>query len=359
MMLYKLLSRMDRRRFDNVVVVFVDIGPIGSLLRQEGIPVYPLDMKSGSLSLPAFFRVLGIIRRERPAVLQSWGHAANLVAALAGILLGIRNVVWNIRGSKLAAKECSRATALARASCARLSRIPRLVLSNSEVGLGEHLAIGYRPRQSLIIPNGFDTELFKPDQTARQGIREELGFPDGVPVIGMIARFHPMKDHATFLAASEILVRTKPDTHFILCGIDITSDNRFLDEILAKHSSRENVHLLGERRDVPQLLNAMDIFALSSYSEGFPNVVGEAMACGVPCVVTDAAGDAPMIVGETGVIVPPKDPGALAQAWEAMVAMDSKARQRLGRRARERVQCYYNLPHIVEEYQRLYESLPA
>jgi glycosyltransferase involved in cell wall biosynthesis len=188
-------------------------------------------------------------------------------------------------------------------------------------------------------------------------VRAELGLPPDAPLIAMVARFDPVKDHPTFLEAAARLHARRPDVRFLLCGRDVTWENRGLAAAVERAGARGFVHLLGQREDVARVTAALDLSTLSSScGEGFSNVVGEAMACGVPCVVTDV-GDSGAIVADTGLVVPPRDPEALAAAWAQLLARPAEERAAIGRAARRRIEDNYSLDVIVRRYQDLYEEL--
>jgi glycosyltransferase involved in cell wall biosynthesis len=204
-----------------------------------------------------------------------------------------------------------------------------------------------------VIPNGVDVEQFRPDAAARQRLRVELNLPADAIVVAMVARVDPMKDHDTFLAASGRAAMARADAYFMLIGKDTPA----LSRKAAEHGLTGRMKLLGLRTDVNRLLPGADLACLSSaFGEGFPTVLAEAMACGVPCVTTDV-GDARAIVGETGLVVPPRNPVALAGAIRDLIDRASAGRAILGQAARARVEKNYALPGIVERYQSLYEDL--
>jgi glycosyltransferase involved in cell wall biosynthesis len=207
----------------------------------------------------------------------------------------------------------------------------------------------------VIIPNGFDTGNFKPDRDARYRKRSELGIPEDALVIGLIGRFDPMKDHATFFAASLTMLTSRPRTHFILAGRGVSQENPHIRDQLGHSANLEKVHLLGERDDIPHLLAACDIATSSSLSEGFPNVIGEAMACGVPCVSTDV-GDAGLLMADTGFLVGKRAPRELCAAWESIACMTPEERQVLGSRARERIIEQYSQDRTTHRYEELYRQ---
>src|SRR5680860_500401 len=236
-----------------------------------------------------------------------------------------------------------------------LSPAPQAVLYNSRLSRKQHRAFGFSSRNARIIPNGVNLRRFAYSPEAGRRVRSELGIPGDAPIVGHVARLHPMKDHANFLRAAASLAARHPEVHFLLSGIDVVWENKALAELVPEEM-QGRFHMLGERSDVPDLMSAMDVFCLSSWAEAFPNVLGEAMATGVPCVATDV-GDSADIVDDTGVVVPPRDANALVDGIERLLMMPPEGRRALGAAARARVQANYELGIVVEQYERLYESL--
>ncbi len=356
LMLSQLVSRLNHRQLKQVVVSLIEVGPVGETIRALGVPVYSLGMQRGRPSPEGFGRLVRLLRRERPAILQTWLYHADLLGLFVARWAQTPVVVWNVRASNMDMQQYRRLSGWTVKACARLSALPRAVVVNSEAGRAFHTRIGYRPRQWVVIPNGIDLQQFRPAPAARAEVRGELGLPPEAALIGLVARFDPMKDHATFLRAARELVHAGSTAHFVLVGEGATPDNAALAELVAQEGLEGRAHLLGRRTDIPRLTAAFDIASSSSYGEGFPNVIGEAMACGVPCVATDV-GDTAQIVGETGVIVPPRDPAALAEGWRRTIEMGAEQRQRLGLAARARIQQHYSLESMVRHYEELYLSL--
>lgn len=210
----------------------------------------------------------------------------------------------------------------------------------------------------MVIPNGFDLKVFKPDPEARRAVRRELGIDEDAPVIGLVARFHPQKDHANFIEAAARFHACVPESRFVLCGESITPDNLELVGLIESSDIQGQCHLLGTREDIPRVMTAFDVATCSSsHGEAFPLVIGEAMACGVPCVVTDV-GDAATIVGGTGVVVPPRDAPLLTAAWgQLLLSTSREQRSRMGLEARQRIMDNYSLEEVAEQYERVYRSL--
>jgi glycosyltransferase involved in cell wall biosynthesis len=282
-------------------------------------------------------------------------YHTDVLAALACRGTGIP-FVYNIRCSDVQMHDYSVMSALTVRFAARLSQWPVGVVVNSIAGRSHHQRIGYRPRAWHFIPNGFDLARFRPNADARREIRAEAGIDEQTPVVGMMARFDPMKDHSNFFEAAAIVAR-RTGAHFLLAGADVTASNARLRGLFGHRDLEGRVHLLGYRRDVDRMLAALDVHVFSSaYGEGFPNVIGEAMACGVVCVATDA-GDAAMIVGDCGLIVPRRDAPALADAITTALSMPLEERLDLGRKARRRIEEHFSIDAVVRQYENLYEAV--
>lgn len=356
MMLFKLLSRMKRQRFQNVVVILVGSDTMPEQLSSLGVPVYSLGLQRGRPMVHGLWALMRILAQERPTILQTWMYHADLLGLFAGRLARVRRIVWNIRGSTRDWGDYGRLTEMTVQLCARFSALPQAVVFNSQAGRKSHTALGYRPRRCFVIPNGFDVMHFRPDVTARASVLAELGIPTETILIGLIARYHLVKDHENFLRAAGILAKRYSNVRFLLVGRDVATSNSDLTHIVVANGLQTSVHLLGERADIPRIMAALDVLSVSSSSEGFPNVVGEAMSCGVPCIVTDV-GDNAAIVGKTGRVVPPKNPQALADGWTELVDMGTVGRGCLGQRARQRVIECFTMEKVLVQYERLYESL--
>jgi glycosyltransferase involved in cell wall biosynthesis len=358
-MLCRVASAMDRSRFENEVVSLTGIMDQADKMQAIGVRVRTLGMKTSVPNPLLVMRLAGWIGESKPDVIHTWMYHANLVGALASRLAGDVPVVWGIHNGALDPRIDKRRTMLVNRSCALLSRrFPARIACCSEASLRIHKKLGYAAEKLEVIPNGFDLETVKPDPTAGASVRQELGIPADALLIGIAARFHPLKDHFNFVQAAARLHKQMPEVHFLLCGLDITWQNSQLAGWIETAGLRSCCHLLGVRQDMARLFAAMDIATTPSRSEAFPVAVGEAMACGTPCVVTDV-GDSALIVGETGTVVAPGDPHALAEGWRNLTEAGPAVRRRLGMAARLRVQKHFALPAIVERYQTIYTKLAA
>lgn len=356
MMLLKLLAAGSS--WQPAVVSLADEGTIGCRIRALGIPVYKLGMKRAEPNPIKGLTLMQLTRRIRPQLIQGWMYHGSLMASLAGLAApGSVPVLWNIRQTVYDLARERRGTALAIRTGAILSRHPTAIIYNSHTSAKQHEALGYRHDKRVIIPNGFDCELFRPNGESRRQIRQELGLTDDAVLIGLIARYHPMKDHAGFLRAAARLSRLFPSVRFLLAGPGVDDENIALMTLVREEEALQGyVFLLGERSDTERLNAALDIAcSASAWGEGFSNAIGEAMACGVPCVVTDI-GDSALLVSNTGIAVPPRDPEALAGAMAELVAAGPDSRRQLGEAARRRIQAEFSLPSIVLRYEELYRE---
>lgn len=357
MMLYKLLQGLDRSRFQAGVITFRD-GALAEKIRALGVSVDCVEISRASRFLVEAPRLYRILRAAKPGLVHTWMYHADLLGGLMARLATAAPVVWCVRASDLDQGNIKTGTRLvARANGLLSSRLPRRIVYCSERARQIHERMLYSPRLGVVIPNGFDLHAFCPDRGLRQEFRAETGLSEDDPLIGLVARFDPMKDHLTFIRAAAIVKSRIPTARFVMAGANVDAGNTELLDWVRAHGLEDSVHLLGLRTDLAAVYNGLDVATLTSFSsEGFPNVVGEAMACGVPCVVTDV-GDCAHIVGDTGRIVPPRDPAALASAIVELLRMEPGERHALGLSARGRVEKLFNIPDIVSRYEALYEDV--
>jgi glycosyltransferase involved in cell wall biosynthesis len=292
------------------------------------------------------------VRRFKPEVVQGWMYHGNVVAyAVRPFCRG--RLFWGIRQALGALDRESPATNRLIRVGARLSSRTEGIIYNSTRARRDHEDAGYAVARGVIVPNGFDTARLRPDVEARARFRGKLELPEASVLVGHVARFHAVKDHATFLHAAAGM--SEPRVRFVMAGRGVDASNAELTGLIERLGLKGRVTLLGEADEVHAVLPGLDVLCVSSRSEAFPNVLGEAMSCGVPCVTTDV-GDAAQIVGETGHVVPVGDPARLAESLRAIVQMDAEARIRLGRAARQRIVEHYSLDSMITQYQRIYEA---
>lgn len=338
------------------VISLMDEGKYGPLLRAAGISVTCIGMQRNRLSPAALWRLWRGLRKLRPRAVQTWMYHADLLGGVAARLAGIRNVAWGIHNSVLVPGQNSAGTILIARICARLSHVvPRAIICCAHKAARVHVALGYRAAAMHVVPNGYDLTLFRPDPEQRSTVRAELGLGDE-DVVGFVARHDPAKDHANLLRALAILKARGACPLCLLAGGGMKASNAALSAEIARHDVGDRVVLLGRRSDVPAIMNALDVHILSSAAEAFPNVLAEAMACGTPCVSTDV-GDAVDIVGDSGWIVPPGNPDALADAVEAALTARHSADWSARREhARQWIARSFSIAQMNRGYRRVWND---
>lgn len=349
----------DDTHFEHVVVALLAEDKYAPLLRAAGVAVHTLDMAPGRVGPASIARLWRLLGESQPDVVQTWMYHSDLLGGLLARLRRCAPICWNIRHADLDPAHSSRASLLSGRLCARLSRvIPDVIVCCGDRAAQRHVSLGYDPARIRVIPNGYDTTQFRPDADARRRLRQQLGVDEAGPLLGMVANFKPDKDHATLLAALAELARRGRGFRCLLAGRDLGAGDAGIMALVRHHGLESRVQLLGPQTDVPALMNALDLHLLSSRSEGFPNVLAEAMACATPCVTTDA-GDAAQIVGATGWVVPPRSPVALADALEQALdeLADAPAWGARQRAARQRILDHYSLGVMRGAYQALWSEM--
>ena len=352
--LAKLLARMDRSTFSSMVVCLKKPAGLVRQIEECGTPVHALDMRLDFRAPGGLRRLASLVRQFQPALLQGWLCHGNLAAQTAASFASRPTpVLWNIRSSLDGLGTEKVGTRVLTRVLRRVSSRPRHIIYNSRLSASQHEQLGYDSRRTVVIPNGFDLDLFRPRSECRVALRKELGLPEETPVIGLIARYHPVKDHSNFLSAAVGVVASGASVHFVLAGTNTRGPE--LAKRISELGLQERVHALGERQDIAEVTAGLDVATSCSLSEGFPNAIGEAMAAGVPCVVT-AVGDCPTIIGTAGRVIPRRDPSALSAAWQEMLAMPVEHRRQLGEQARQRVIQEFGLGSMVTAFENLYRE---
>lgn len=327
----------------------------GGVLRDSfaalGVEITELGADSLAKSAFAVVRLVQLLRRLKPSVVSTWMYHADLLGGIAGRFAGVPTV-WGIRNSDLDSRTTKLSTRLVTRLCALLSHwVPERIISCSTVSKKIHISKGYSADKFVVIPNGFDLDRFVISEKCRDSVRRELQIPSAALLVGMVARFDPQKNHEGFLLAASIVLERMPNACFILAGSGVTVENPELKQLVTSYNLSNAVHLLGPRNDIPRLMASFDVLvSSSSYGEAFPNVVAEAMACGVACVVTDV-GDSGEIVGDTGVVVPARDVQAIARGISAILSLSNDERRVIGLRARQRVHSKFDLAEVVSRYE--------
>jgi glycosyltransferase involved in cell wall biosynthesis len=331
---------------DVTVVVLRPGGSLDDELRRDS------TVRWVTLGTPTWYgprglrRIASALRSVQADVVHPYQSLPNVVVTLLRPFLGDRGLVWGVRDADMESIRQRRGGRTVAALSRPLSRLADLIIVNSEAGRRFHIGRGYPERKLVVIQNGIETDRFRPDPAGRQRVRQEWGVADDQPLIGIVARPHPVKDHRTFIEAASIVARRVPSAMFVCVGRADGPQQSALQALVRTGGLEDRLRWAGERTDMPAVYAALDVCCLSSTGEGFPNVVAEAMACGTACVVTDV-GDAAEIVGEIGVVVPPRDPCALAEGMASLLGRVERERDSLGTAARARIEENYSVDRLV------------
>lgn len=358
MMLRRLveMQRAQGKWTEHHVISLTTVGVIGKELQERGVAVTALGMRSAVQAPLAFLRLVRHLRRLRPDIVQTWMYHADFLGGLAARFAGARKIVWRICTTDVA-KGGSRLTVLLRWVCARLShRVPHTILCVAEAARRVHLAVGYCEERIIVLPDGFDMERLQASVEETAQLRQACGFDSDTVVIGTLGRFNRVKDQENFVRAAGLIALEYPSVRFMMVGRGCDSANPALMSWIASTGRTDRFVLLGERGDAPICLAAMDIFVLSSRTEGFPNVLGEAMAMGRLCVTTDV-GDAALMLGEHGIVVPPEDARALAKGVTQMLTIPQQERCVLARRQRLHIEQNFSIERCAERFTAVYDDV--
>jgi glycosyltransferase involved in cell wall biosynthesis len=344
-----------RDRVSHSVISLSGPGHWGRTLAGAGIPVHDLGSQRLRWNPVRWTRLLRTLRQEAPQVTQTWMYHSDLLGGISARLATSSRVVWGVRNLMLPRGASRASTRLVRRCCAWLSgAVPDRIVCNSQSTAEYHAALGYAGDKLIVIRNGIDTGQFRPDPESRARLRAEWKFDDHSFVIGMVARWDPMKDHATLIRALSHLKQADVPFRCVLAGPAMDAANRTLEALASGAGVADRLILAGQRDDVAAVMNAIDLHVLSSRSESFPNVVAEAMACGTRCVVTKT-GDAPVIVGETGPVVATGDDGGLATAIRR--CFEERNMPGLSRACRARIESEFGADAMAARYMRLWSEL--
>ncbi|OQX06984.1 MAG: hypothetical protein BWK73_29325 [Thiothrix lacustris] len=350
-------THKDNQNYQHCVISLTTIGKIGEQLQASGIEVKALGMTS-AFSVPiTLWRLIKSISYINPDIVHTWMYHADLLGGLAAYFTQ-KKVIWSIRNTHVAVGSgTAKTTKHIMQLCAKLSyKIPSKIICVANAAKVSHYK--YNNEKMIIIPNGYAIDAIQ--KTAKNTQKEkypaELNIRNDRLIIGSIGRFNDYKDFPTFIKAANILLASQQDIQFLLIGRDIDSNNKTLMSLINDTINPNAFILLGERNNIPELLSLMDIFCLHSISEGFPNVLGEAMCIGLPCVTTDV-GDAALMVGEHGSIVPHSNPEKLAAALQVMIDQTPQERTNIGQALSQRIRNHYSIANVQKAYETLYHEV--
>lgn len=356
-MLLRLVKQLQERDVENQVVSMTTFGPIGQELLRLGVPVEALGIPRGRFSPSALFRLKRILRTQQPDILQTWLYHADLLGSLTRLTGSHVPVVWGVHHTADAPHLLKPMTRLVIQLNKILSPVaPDKIICCSQSAYDSHIAFGYPRGKMKKINNGIDPTEMGKNPESYTILRMQLGLPTDTLLIGHCGRFVPGKGHQHFIQAAQQIHQSWPEVHFLMCGRQVTADNPQLDEWIHAAGLHTQMHLIGERPDLAQILAGLDIYVSSSLSEALPLTLAEAMACQVPCVATDV-GDQGALMGDTGRLVPPGSAESLATACIQLLEAGPQERERLGKISRQRVIEHYSITASAEQYLRLYQQV--
>ena len=352
--LRRLLSELDKNKFEMMVISLDKETYLADSIRELGIPVQSLALKQNPLNIRKAYTLL---KAFNPDVIHGTMYEGGVVGTVFTKFLPKKPpVIWTVHEPlEHYDKEPIRKRMQLRL-WGLMSKKPACIMYVSHLNQEQHLDWGFDNSKAIVIPNGVETSRCFPNKAKGMEVRKSLGIPEDVFVIGKIARFHRQKNHIGFLHSAALLAKKHPDVHYMLVGTNVDENNEELTSLRDKLGLNDRVHMIGNRQDIPDVVNAFDLATLTSFGEAFPLTLGEAMVSEVPCVATDV-GDNDYIIGDTGIITPVNDDKAMAEAWEKMVEMDKDEFIRLGKAARQRCLDNFTLEQQVLQHQDLYEAL--
>ena len=354
------LSRLvifDRDNTDHVVLSLKKNGRYESILKENKIKVYSLNFQNKFRLIFEFIKLLKIVNREKPTLIQTWLYHADFIGALTAKFLGIKNLAWGIRTTKITIDISSFLTLRLLWVLAKMSPFsPTKIACCSLTAMNEHIKIGYTKNKFTIIPNGYDSTKFNYKQEAGIELRATWGVENSDVVLGCIARWDPFKDHDNLFQALTLLKNNR-SIRCILMGSSMHPENMALMKLIDCYNLRKRIIFASSQLDVAKVMSALDFFVLSSVSEGFPNVLAEAMLCEVPVITTDV-GDSRLIVDVCGWVVPPSTPLLLAKAIDDAVAlMGSSEYEELKLKSRKRIIENFPLARMTNEFHEFWDSI--
>jgi glycosyltransferase involved in cell wall biosynthesis len=344
----------------HIIISLTDIKALESSFPElNNISVFSLNFPDGRIKISGIYKLYRLIKRINPDIVQTWMIHADFVGGLAARLAGIRNIFWGVHHTVLFHGSIKWSTILILKFNALLSHfIPKKIVYCAEKSRSAQESIGFKKSIGIVIQNGYDVQKFTKNTYLGSSFREELKISDDTFVIGHVSRYDPLKDQNTLIEALDILKKNRLNFTAVLIGKNLDNDNNDLVRKIEEKGLSGYIHLLGERDDIPIAMNAIDLFVLSSISEAFPNVLNEAMACGIPCVTTNV-GDAALIVKNTGWIVPPKNPKLISNAIiDAETEFRSRNHLWLIRKdeCHKRINENFSLQKMIEKYKKMWSN---
>ena len=355
MMLYKLVSNHKKKNISHHIICLNKNGKLINRIRKLKIKVYCLNFTSILNFIKSLNLLISTVKMIKPDVIMTWLYAADLVGIFLKFKFPNIKLIWNLRCSELKFPYLKLTTFFVIKILRLFSSYPNLLIANSYSGLKSHLNLGYKTKNKIVIPNGFDTNYFRPDLTLRKKLRLKYNISENDTVLGFIGKTTKIKGMDTFIEASAYAIKMKSNFKFVFIGPKLDRNNFELVNKLKKIKCFKNSILLGEQKQLNEVILILDILSLTSLSEGFPNVIGESMSCQIPCVTTDV-GDCKKIIGNYGIVTSSFNPKKIASDWYKLYDLTKKDKT-IYKSCRKRIMNNYSIIKIVKQYNNIFLSL--
>lgn len=361
-LMLKRLVEHSGGNIEHVIISLTDKGTLGQKIIDNGISVYCLNLNKLNFAFLGPIRLIKLLKRLKPQVVQTWMYHSDLIGGLCAKYIGVDKVIWSIRSTDID-KGGSKLTVLIRKVLSQLSYlIPKKIVCAANKSKNIHIQVGYDKSKMIVIPNGFTKEKFEPNLERCENIKSQLGF-QGEIIISSIGRYHPIKNHKLFIDSCNLLSENNKDKRFlfVMVGRGVNYNNEELKYLIENTNTPEKFILLDERDDVREILNISDIYCLHSLSEGFPNVLGEAMCLGKICVSTDVGDARDILISDELLVDLSDDDSALSYAnalSRAVKVMSSRTTvDKISKMSIQRMEECFSIQSIVKRYEKLYSDL--
>lgn len=356
MFLLNLATSLKLHGYQQTIISLLGEGDLSERVQENKIDLIHLGINRYPWTWWRICKLPFLLRKISPDIVQTWLYHADLIGGISSVFVSSK-LVWNVRQTDISIRNNKLEIVLVAKLAAALSRwLPQNIIFCSEKAQQSHVKIGYKKEKSVVIPNGCDTSAYFYNKEKRKSVRQSLKIEDKYIVLGRFGRFDPQKDYRNFILAAGELLASNENLCFLMVGENITHENSDLMQMISKSREPGRFILLGKRTDLPDLYQALDIMVSSSLGEGFPNVVAEAMASEIPCVVTDV-GESASLVGTTGRVVPKKNMKLLSQGCQELIDIGRSERLKYGALARQRILDFYSIERSVAVYMDLYDQL--
>ena len=356
MMLYTVFNYLNNKDLESSIIVLMGKSSLSDKFDRLGINIEYLYLDKEKIpNIQSLIRLYSYTKMLKPEIIHGWMYHSNLAALFLKIILPKNiKIYWNIRQTLYKIEYEKYFSRLVIKISAFFSRYINKIIYNSVVSKEQHEKYGFSGMNSVIIYNGFDVNIFKPNKSKGEKLRAQYGIPNNSVIVGHIARFHPMKNHKMVIQLASRILNEHKNVWFILVGNNVDKNNKELVDLIIENKIKSRLLMLGEQNLISDLFSSIDILiSLSSWGEGFPNVIGEAMCSGLPIVATDV-GESRMIVGEYGSIVEPNNIIDAVREINEYIDMDRSNRNRLGLKGRDFIIKHFSIENIGTEYYQLY-----